>query len=58
MPSMAKDEFSRQQKLFGLSFEERDQILRVLAEDAQGAVGSMGDDTPMAVLSQAGAFAV
>lgn len=52
MPVMAKDELTRQQKLFGLSFEERDQILRVLAEDAQEAVGSMGDDTPMAVLSQ------
>ena len=31
---------------------KRDQIIRVLAEDAQEAVGSMGDDTPMAVLSQ------
>jgi len=40
------------QKLFGVSFEERDQILRVLAEDGQEAIGSMGDDTPMAVLSQ------
>jgi glutamate synthase (NADPH/NADH) large chain len=41
-----------QQKLFNVSFEERDQILRVLAEDGQEAIGSMGDDTPMAVLSQ------
>ncbi len=41
-----------QQKLFNVSFEERDQIIRVLAEDAQEAIGSMGDDTPMAVLSQ------
>lgn len=40
------------QKLFNISLEERDQILRVLAEDGQEAVGSMGDDTPMAVLSQ------
>ncbi|MDA8092954.1 MAG: glutamate synthase large subunit [Betaproteobacteria bacterium] len=40
------------QKLFGVTFEERDQILRVLAEDGQEAVGSMGDDTPMAVLSK------
>jgi glutamate synthase (NADPH/NADH) large chain len=40
------------QKLFNVSFEERDQILRVLAEDGQEAVGSMGDDTPMAVLSR------
>jgi glutamate synthase (NADPH/NADH) large chain len=40
------------QKLFNVSFEERDQIIRVLAEDAAEAIGSMGDDTPMAVLSQ------
>jgi glutamate synthase (NADPH/NADH) large chain len=40
-----------QQKLFNVSFEERDQIIRVLAEDGQEALGSMGDDTPMAVLS-------
>ncbi|MEW6353337.1 MAG: glutamate synthase large subunit [Pseudomonadota bacterium] len=39
------------QKLFQVSFEERDQVLRVLAESGQEAVGSMGDDTPMAVLS-------
>ena len=40
-----------QQKLFQVSFEERDQVLRPLAENGQEAVGSMGDDTPMAVLS-------
>ncbi len=40
------------QKLFNVSFEERDQLLRVLAEDGAEAIGSMGDDTPMAVLSQ------
>ncbi|SMC29688.1 glutamate synthase (NADPH/NADH) large chain [Andreprevotia lacus DSM 23236] len=40
------------QKQFQLTFEERDQILRVLAADGQEAIGSMGDDTPMAVLSE------
>jgi glutamate synthase (NADPH/NADH) large chain len=40
------------QKLFQVSYEERDQILRVLAEGGQEAIGSMGDDTPMAVLSR------
>ena len=40
------------QKLFNVSFEERDQIVRVLAENGAEAIGSMGDDTPMAVLSQ------
>ncbi len=39
------------QKLFQLSMEEKDQVLRPMAESAQEAVGSMGDDTPMAVLS-------
>jgi len=38
-------------KLFQVSFEERDQVLRPLAESGNEAVGSMGDDTPMAVLS-------
>src|SRR6185295_13064630 len=33
------------------SSEERDEIIRVLAEDESEAVGSMGDDTPMPVLS-------
>ena len=31
--------------------EERDDIIRVLAQDENEAVGSMGDDTPMPVLS-------
>src|SRR5690606_7917891 len=39
-------------KMFQVSFEERDQLLRPLAEGGQEAVGSMGDDTPMAVLSR------
>ncbi|PIE59806.1 MAG: glutamate synthase large subunit [Desulfobulbus propionicus] len=39
-------------KLFQVTFEEREQILRPLAETGQEAIGSMGDDTPMAVLSQ------
>ncbi|WP_310600250.1 glutamate synthase large subunit [Desulfobulbus sp.] len=39
-------------KMYQVSFEERDQLLRPLAETGQEAVGSMGDDTPMAVLSR------
>src|SRR3569833_2648172 len=38
------------QKMFQVTFEERDQVLRVLAAAGQEAVGSMGDDTPMPVL--------
>ena len=51
-PTMDAPSLSVYQKLFNVSFEERDQILRVLAEDGAEAIGSMGDDTPMAVLSQ------
>ena len=40
------------QKLFGVTYEECDQILRPLASAGQEAVGSMGDDTPLPVLSQ------
>ena len=39
------------EKLFQVSFEERDEVIRALAEDAQEAVGSMGDDTPFPVMS-------
>ena len=40
------------QKMFQVTFEERDQIIRVLGEAGQEAVGSMGDDTPFPVLSR------
>lgn len=39
------------QKQFAYSSEELDGIIRVLGENGQEAVGSMGDDTPFAVLS-------
>ncbi len=38
-------------KLFNYSYEEIQQVVKVLAKDGQEAVGSMGDDTPMAVMS-------
>jgi glutamate synthase (NADPH/NADH) large chain len=40
------------QKLFGVSNEERENVIRVLAENSAEATGSMGDDTPIAVLSR------
>lgn len=40
------------QKMFQVSFEERDQVIRVLGENGQEAIGSMGDDTPFPVLSK------
>jgi glutamate synthase (NADPH/NADH) large chain len=48
---MDRDTLALYQKMFNVSSEERDEIIRVLAEDESEAVGSMGDDTPMPVLS-------
>ncbi|MEM7081402.1 MAG: glutamate synthase large subunit [Pseudomonadota bacterium] len=39
-------------KMFGISFEERNEVIRVLAQAQREAVGSMGDDAPIAVMSQ------
>ncbi len=49
---MDPDTLSVYQKMFGITGEERSQVIRVLAEAEMEAVGSMGDDTPIAVLSQ------
>ncbi|UJB19327.1 MULTISPECIES: glutamate synthase large subunit [Lysobacter] len=56
-PNLAAEPFDHEtlagfQKLFQLTREEREQVLRPLAEIEQEATGSMGDDVPMAVLSQ------
>jgi glutamate synthase (NADPH/NADH) large chain len=48
---MDRDTLSVYQKMYAITAEERDEIIRVLAEDESEAVGSMGDDTPMPVLS-------
>src|SRR5512138_3665404 len=48
---MDRETLTLYQKMFNVSAEERDEIIRVLAEDESEAVGSMGDDTPMPVLS-------
>ena len=50
-PGISASELDTYQKMFQVSFEERDQVLRPLAESGNEAVGSMGDDTPLAVLS-------
>ena len=49
--TLTREQIRAYMKMFQVSFEERDQVLRPLAEGGQEAVGSMGDDTPMAVLS-------
>lgn len=46
------DQLKQFMKMFQVTFEERDQVLRPLGEQGQEAVGSMGDDTPMAILSR------
>ncbi|HSC08010.1 MAG TPA: glutamate synthase large subunit [Steroidobacteraceae bacterium] len=48
---MDRETLARYQKMFNVTAEERDEIIRVLAEDESEAVSSMGDDTPMPVLS-------
>ena len=45
------DQMACYHKLFNYSYEEINQVIKVLAKDGQEAVGSMGDDTPMAVMS-------
>ncbi len=42
----------RRQLAVGTTLEELEMILHPMVEDAQEAVGSMGDDTPIAVLSE------
>src|SRR5579863_8274105 len=46
-----RDELRRRQVAFGWSLEELELILQPMAEEGKEAVGSMGDDTPLAVLS-------
>ncbi|MBX2879763.1 MAG: glutamate synthase large subunit, partial [Granulosicoccus sp.] len=50
-PPMEDEQLATYQKMFNVSFEERDQVIRVLAEGSQEAIGSMGDDTPFPVMS-------
>ncbi len=55
-PSLAAEPFDREklglyQKMFNVTAEERDEVIRVLARDESEAIGSMGDDTPTPVLS-------
>jgi glutamate synthase (NADPH/NADH) large chain len=49
---MEPETLATYQKMFNLSREELHDVVSVLANAGQEAVGSMGDDTPMAVLSQ------
>ncbi|HJU19545.1 MAG TPA: glutamate synthase large subunit [Stellaceae bacterium] len=46
-----RDELRRRQVAVGWSLEDLEMILPPMIEDGKEAVGSMGDDTPLAVLS-------
>jgi len=48
---MAPETLDCYRKLFNITAEERDEVIRILAADESEAVGSMGDDTPLPVLS-------
>jgi glutamate synthase (NADPH) large chain len=47
----AEDQLRKRQHAFGYSIEDLELILHPMVEDAKEATGSMGDDTPLAVLS-------
>ena len=50
--SFERAELRRRQALFDLSVEDMELILAPMVLDAKEAIGSMGDDTPLAVLSK------
>ena len=50
-PSFVRDELRRRQYLSGFSIEDLELILHPMVEDSKETTGSMGDDTPVAVLS-------
>ena len=47
----AKDELRKRQAASGYTIEDLEMILHPMVEDVKEPVGSMGDDTPLAVLS-------
>ena len=49
---LQEEECQIHMKMFQVSFEETDQVFRPLAEKGAEGTGSMGDDTPIAVLSR------
>jgi glutamate synthase (NADPH/NADH) large chain len=46
-----RDELRQRQLVAGISMEDMELILHPMVEDAKEPIGSMGDDTPLAVLS-------
>ncbi len=50
-PNFTNEDLRKRQYLSGLSIEDLELILHPMAEEGKEASGSMGDDTPVAVLS-------
>ena len=50
--AFSREELRTRQATFGFTMEEIELLLHPMAEDAKEATGSMGDDTPLAVLSE------
>ena len=50
--SYSKEDLRRRQLAAGFTMEDMELILHPMGEDGKEAVGSMGDDAPLAVLSQ------
>ncbi|UEM22139.1 glutamate synthase large subunit [Skermanella mucosa] len=48
---LAKDELRRRQLAVGITMEDLETVLHPMVDEAKEAIGSMGDDSPMAVLS-------
>ncbi|MBN9530971.1 MAG: glutamate synthase large subunit [Alphaproteobacteria bacterium] len=49
-PQLDRDALRRSQLAFGLTLEDMEMVLHPMVEDGKEAVGSMGDDTALAVL--------
>ena len=49
--AMSIEELRKRQMSFGLTMEDLELIIHPMVTDAKEAIGSMGDDTPLAVLS-------
>ena len=48
---LTREQLRRRQVAYGVTMEDLETILHPMVEDAKEAVGSMGDDSPLAVLS-------
>ena len=52
LKALSREECEKHMKMFQVTFEEMDQVVKPLAEKGAEGTGSMGDDTPIAVLSR------